>query len=134
MNRTGENHELHGENNFNCTGKITRTARGFKLNGRRRRALFLLMPKGRTARRVLSSELWANCLKHLKQLCCVTSNFSSDRNSKSTKRISVRFKMPKSMDYHLSSYQKLSLLPSLSNEGKNILTKRAQPWNQVRSN
>lgn len=40
MNRTGENHELHGENNFNCTGKITRTARGFKLNGRRHRALF----------------------------------------------------------------------------------------------
>ena len=40
--RTGENHELHGENNFNCTGKITRTARGFKLNGRQRRALFYL--------------------------------------------------------------------------------------------
>ena len=64
----------------------------------------------------LSSELWAKCLRHLKLLYCVTSNFSSDSNSKSTKRILMRFKMQKSMDYHLSSYHKLSVLPSLSNE------------------
>ena len=82
----------------------------------------------------LSSEICAGCPRHLKLLFCVSSNFWSGPNSKSTKHILTLFKMPKTVDHYLFIYQKLSLLSSLSNEAKIRLTPWAQPWNCIRSN
>ena len=78
----------------------------------------LSMIARRTARTALSSEICAGCRRLFKLLSCVTSNFRSGPNSKSTKGILTLFKMPKTADHYLFIYQKLSLLPSLSNEAK----------------
>ena len=60
--------------------------------------------------------------------------FWSGPNSKNTKHIITRFKMPEAVDHYLFIYQELSLLSSLSNEAKIRLTLSAQPWNRIRSN
>ena len=94
----------------------------------------LIYDNGATARTALSSEICAGCPRHFKLLFCVTSNFWSGPNSKSTKRILTRFKMPKGVDHYLFIYQKLSLLPNLPNEARIRLTPRTQPWNRISSN
>jgi len=97
-------------------------------------ASYIYISAGRTTRTALSSKICAGCLRHFKLLACVSSNFWLGPNSKSTKHIITRFKMPKTADHYLFIYQKLFLLSSLSNEAKIRLTLWAQPWNHIRSN
>ena len=46
--------------------------------------------------------------------------------TQNTKRILTRFKMPKTVDHYFFIYQKLSFLPTLSNEAKIRLTPRTE--------
>ena len=71
--------------------------------------------------------------KSVQLISCVTSSFWSGPNSKSTKRILTRFKIPKTVDHYLFIYQKLSLLPNLSNEAKIRLTPRTLEWKWISS-